>query len=304
MPLFVFISGYLAAASLSRHSVQDVFQSRCRSLLIPFVSLSLLGILAAYALNMLFSNIGGRVDFLGACVRQLFLNPTVWFLFTLFALSCLLIVSVRWEKRFGPIIFLLIYLLLMIIPYNNYCALCYIKWFYLFYLAGYFFNKCSIKVPAAAVKTMIFLVSFLLFSLLVIHWHKSDYIYINRMDFTSEHYFYGLLRTIYRYIPGFLGIIIAFYVAGGLLKTPIASFLGIIGMYSLDIYIIQMFVLEGVYPRWIQKAGIHLDLHSPYVLYMVAPFLAMFFVGTCMLISKLAIRRVPLLNKLLLGGRG
>ena len=33
MPLFVFISGYLMANSLNKHSIGEVFRSRCKSLL-------------------------------------------------------------------------------------------------------------------------------------------------------------------------------------------------------------------------------------------------------------------------------
>jgi hypothetical protein len=229
--------------------------------------------------------------------EQLLLNPSVWFLFTLFVTSGLLLFSVQLQKRFGLISFAVIYLLLVLIPLNDYCALYYIKWFYLFYLAGYFFNKCGIKMPKASVRTAVFILSLALFIWLVRYWTVNDYIYVNKMDFASD-------RLIYRYSMGFLGIIIAFYAAGLLLKTKMASLFGAIGVYSLDIYIIQMFILEGIYPRLIYKASIHLDFNSPWVLYMVAPAITVFFTGACILISKLLIRRNDLLNKLLLGARG
>mgnify|MGYP003392391984 CR=1 FL=1 len=303
MPLFVFISGYLMANSLNRNSVREVFKSRCKSLFVPFVSLSVLGGIMIYALGIIFGNNLGRVDILGDLADQLLLNPLVWFLFTLFVMSSVLLYSVKLEKHFGVIIFGPIYLLIMIIPYNNYCALYYIKWFYLFYAAGYFLNRYNIKISNTALKAMVLLVSLIMFSLLVTYWTKNDYIYINKMNFVSTQYFYEFLRVIYRYIMGFLGIIIVFYLGSCLLKTKMASFLGHIGMYSLDIYIIQMLTLEGIYPRWIYKARIHLDFSSPYVLYIVAPLITIFFVGTCVLISKFLIRKNYLLNKLLLGGR-
>jgi len=82
-----------------------------------------------------------------------------------------------------------------------------------------------------------------------------------------------------------------------------ASLLGYTGTYALDIYIIQMFLLEGVYPRLIYKYNFHLDFNSLHILFIVAPLITMFFVGACILISKLLIRKIQVFNKLLLGGR-
>ena len=304
MPLFVYISGYLMAFSLKRNSVQDVFKARVKSLFIPFVSLAVLGTLMTYVLNLIFGKTFGRVDIAGDLADQLFLKPSVWFLFTLFVSSGLLIYSVKLEKNFGTVIFAVIYFLLMIIPYNDYCALYYIKWFYLFYLAGYFLNKYNVKVSNPVFYVIIFPVSLIMFIWLSSFWHTNDYIYINKMNFMSYQYFDEILRVIYRYVTGFLGIIVTFYLSGFLLKTKAAGLLGRIGVYSLDIYIIQMFILEGIYPRLIYKAQIHLDFNSPFVLYLVAPLISIFFVSVCVLSSKFLIRKNRLLNTLLLGGRG
>ena len=150
---------------------------------------------------------------------------------------------------------------------------------------------------------MILPLSLISFSLLVTYWTKNDYIFINKMNFVSHQYFYEFLRLMYRYLMGFLGITIVFYVGACLLKTKIANSLGHLGTYSLDIYIIQMLILEGIYPRWVYKAQIHLDFSSGYVLYLIAPLITVFFVVTCIVISKFLIRKNHLLSSLLLGGR-
>jgi len=304
MPLFVFISGFLMASSLNRKSVGDVFVARVKSLLLPFMSLVFLGTIITYVLNRIFGYDIASVNITGSLVDQLFFKPSVWFLFTLFALSGILAYSVKLEKYFGGVIFAVIYFLLMIIPYNEYCALYYIKWFYPFYLAGYLFNKYNVKVPGVLISAGILPVSLGLFSWLVIYWHTNDYIYINKMNFMSYQYFSETLRLMYRYIMGFLGIILVFYLSGYLVRSKAGALLGKIGAYSLDIYIIQMFILEGIYPRLIYKVQVHLDLGSPLTLYVAAPLIAMFFVGVCILSSKLLIRKYRLLNALLLGGRG
>lgn len=303
MPLFVFISGYLMAYSLNRNSVKDVFKSRCKSLLVPFITLGILGTIVTYVLNFIFWHHTSRVDLGVDLANQLLVKPSIWFLLTLFVVSGLLCLSVKCEKLWGKISFVLIYLMVMFVPLNNFSVLYYIKWFYLFYLAGYFFNKSNFKIPPQASKTMILLAALIIFAWLVSFWNRNDYIYINKMEIVPNHFFEGVLRLVYRYILGFLGIMIAFFAAAYLSKTKAGTWLGDIGVYSLDIYIIQMFILEGIYPRWVYKAHIYLDFNSPFILYIIAPLLTMFFISICMLISMLIIRKNHLLNRLLLGGR-
>jgi hypothetical protein len=135
------------------------------------------------------------------------------------------------------------------------------------------------------------------------YWTTQDYIYINKMNFASHQYGHEILRIMYRYLMGFFGIVIAFTIGKFLTATGIASLLESIGTYSLDIYIIQMCIVEGLYPRLIYKTYNHFDFNSPLVLYGFAPLLVMFFVWLCMLISKQLIRKDLLLSRLLLGGR-
>ena len=304
MPLFVFISGYLMALSLGRRPPREVFKRKFDSLLVPFVSLTILGIIVSYGLNIIFGNNMGVVNFLQDLLDQLLLKPSVWFLFTLFILSCLLLYAIHWAKRLGPAIFLGIYVFILIIPYNDYFCFYYIKWFYPFFLAGYFIHAYDLRGTPQAIPTAVFFITLALFIGLLPYWTTHDYIYINKMNFASHQYGHEILRIMYRYLMGFLGIIILFYMGAYLTKIKQASFLGHIGTYALDIYIIQMCVVEGIYPRVLYKMHSHFDFNSPVVLYVFAPLLVMFFVWLCMLISKLLIRKSFLLSRLLLGGRG
>ena len=302
MPLFVFISGYLMFGSLTRNSVKDVFKSRCKSLLVPFVSLAVLVVILTYGLNLAFGknvtfNIGGDL------ADQLFLKPLVWFLFSLFAFSSFVCLSFILEKRLGVIAFAVVYLLLILLPFTSDCVLYYVKWFYLFYVAGYFYNRYNIQIKNSVVRTIMLTISLVIFTMLVSYWTKDDFIYVNKLHFITGHYFEGFLRLIYRYILGFLGILIAFYLASFMAKTKTALLMGFIGVYSLDIYIIQMFLVEGIYPRFIYKYNIQLDFNSPLVIGIIAPLLTIFFVGACFYISKFLIRRIPILNTIFLGGR-
>ncbi len=303
LPLFVFISGYLMTFSLSKRSVSEVFKTRCKSLLVPYVSWGILGIMTNYFLNIIDGKNIGVINFPWDLLDQLLLNPAVWFLFTLFILSCILLYSVKLQPQFGTIIFIVIYFLILIIPYNNYCSLYFIKWFYLFYMTGYFINKCGIKITNKFIDRMVFFISLIMFGIFASYWTKNDYIYINKLSFISNQYFDEILRIIYRYIMGFLGILIAFHIGTYFSNTKVERSLGYIGIYSLDIYLIQRYIVEGIYPRIVYNAHINFDCNSPFFLCVFAPLVTTLFVGTCILISKLLLRRNYLLNRLLLGDR-
>ncbi|MDE2028238.1 MAG: acyltransferase family protein, partial [Candidatus Omnitrophica bacterium] len=293
-------SGYLMSGSLSQHSLRQVFQSRVKSLLVPFVVLGLLCALVTNALNALF-HVPSVPIFQNLAV-QLFFDPSVWFLWVLFAVSALLMYSVALRKFVGWGGFAGVYVLLMALPYS-YAALYHIKWFYLFYLAGYGFHQRPIKVSGKGINAFVFVLALGFFTWFLTFWRANDYVYINKMHFAPDDYIAQVLRLAYRYIIGFLGIVIVFYAAAFLSRTRISSLLGAVGVYALDIYIVQTFLVEGVYPRLVHKAGWCLDFNSPQVLYIMAPLMTMVFVGACMLISKFFIRKVPLFNRLLLGGR-
>ena len=303
LPLFVFISGYLMALSLSRKSVGDVFKSRWKSLFVPYIAWGILDVITNYFLKIIEGKNTGSPNFLWGFVDQLLLHPSVWFLFTLFILSCLLLFSVKCDQRCGPLIFGIIYLFILILPYNNYCSLYYIKWFYLFYVIGYCINRYDIKIKNNFMRTIVFLFSLIIFAVLVRYWNKGDYIYLNKMGFASNQYAHEILRIIYRYITGFLGIIIVFYTGSYLSKIKIGSFLDYIGIYSLDIYLIQRYLLEGLYPRLGIATHTNFDFNSPFFLCLYTPLATIFFVGGCLVISKLLFRRNYLLNRLLLGAR-
>ncbi|HOW35834.1 MAG TPA: acyltransferase family protein [Candidatus Omnitrophota bacterium] len=303
MPLFFFLSGYLMAWTLGRRSFLDAFKSRCKTLLIPFVVWGMLGVFTIYFLNLIDGKKVSIVHLPQGLFNDLLLIPAVWFLFALFISSCLLIYSVRLAKRLGVAGFFLVYFLVVLLPFNEYGALYYIKWFYLFYLAGYFFNKSRFTITNKITGATILAASLIAFIALVPYWNKNDYIYINKMELMSSDYLYEFMRIAYRYALGFLGIIIVSYAGIYLAKTKLRFPLAYLGIYSLDIYLFQRYIVEGFYPRIASNAGINFDFNSPIFLCGFVPLVAIFFIGVCLLVSRLLIRRIPLLGKLLLGNR-
>ncbi|MCB9771668.1 MAG: acyltransferase family protein [Candidatus Omnitrophica bacterium] len=294
MPLFVFISGYLIAASLKRRSIKDTFTIRVKSLFIPFVVWSLLDMVV----NDLINSSGGFNVF-----EYLFLKPSVWFLFTLFVASALVLASVKLQRKFGLVIFALIYLLILFIPFNEYAALYYIKWFYLFYVAGYLIHEYGSGFIARFNNTATFVTAFFIFFVLLPFWTRNDYIYVNKMHFLSADYVLEILRYGYVYLIGFVGIVLAFFIGAHLARTKTVSLLGNIGIYSLDIYLLQRYLVEGLYPKILTKFNLSFDYNSPLFLCVFCPLVAVIAVAVCIFVTKLLIRRIDILNTLLLGHR-
>lgn len=303
MPLFIFISGYVMAYSLDRRSLLDVLKVRRDSLLIPFIVWGILGVISIYLVNIFDGKNIGVIDFSGDLFDDLVLRPSIWFLFVLFVSSCMLLCSVRLEKKLGLAAFGLVYSLVLLIPFNGYCSLFFIKWFYLFYAAGYFVNRYDLKITDRYLKAGVLFSLLIVFLFLVSFWAKSDYIYVNKTGFVSDNYFYGLLKLTYRYAVAFAGIGVVFLIGSYLSATRFQLLLDKIGVYALDIYLIQRYAVEGIYPRLVSALKVTFEFDSFFFLGIVVPLVTAVATGLCVLVSKFLIRKNPLFNKLLLGGR-
>jgi len=303
MPLFVFLSGWSLVYSLSRRDPQGAFRARCRTLLIPFISWGILGALSLYAVDLIDGKALGLSNLFMDLARELVVSPTIWILVVLFVSSGLLLLSIKLEKQLGIASFLLIYFLVLLIPYNEYFSHFYIKWLYLFYAAGYFVSKSGIQIKRPMVRWAVLIGSLVIFVQLLSYWVKTDYIYINRMHFVLKDYSADIFRILYRWAIAFSGIAIVFCIGNYLSRTRLKGMLDEIGIYSLDIYLIQRYIIEGFYPRLVSGMKIRFDFNGLFFLYVFAPLVTFLAVGLCLFISKRLIRKNPLLNKILLGGR-
>ena len=291
MPLFVFISGYLVAFSLKRRNLWDVFKSRCQSLLVPCVTWGVLGGITSYLVYVMEGqDLGSGAWF-------------IWFLFTLFMVSALLLLSLYLQRYVGIASFILVYVLLLLIPYNSEWSLHNIKWFYVFYVAGYAMGSKAITIPSPSMPPAFAALILGLFVVLTSFWTRNDFIHINQMNFLTHDILSDVLRIIYRYVVGFLGIMIVFYAAAQMVATKPGKVLAYVGGYSMNIYVIQRYVIEGLYPKLLHLSRLNLDFTSPLFLYLFVPAVAACGVFICIFISDTLLKKNPLLNKLLLGGR-
>ncbi|MFH0753766.1 MAG: acyltransferase family protein [Candidatus Omnitrophota bacterium] len=300
MPVFFFISGFLMAQSLKKRSLAEILKLRAGGLLVPFLSWGLLGMGTVFVLS------GGHLN--GRGIVDFFMDPAqlpvwfIWFLWTLFVSSFLLLVSVFLERWLGKFSFVAVFLVLLAMPLNSFLSFYYVKWFYLFYLAGYIVSVHGESWVRALNNRVVFVAVVLAFAFLALHWTFNDYIYINQMrvGFTDGQ---EVLRIIYRYAAGFLGIAVLFFMARYLSGKAAGRLLALLGVYSLDIYLVQRYLVEGVYPKILSWVPLRSDFNGPFFLAVVVPVLTVLLAMACLFLSRFLIRRNIWLNKLLLGNR-
>ncbi len=299
MPVFFLISGFLLAQSCERKPVGEVFVARCKSLFVPFVAWGAIGILTSFFL--------GIIDGKDISFFSLAQNTEVWFiwfLFTLFVSSALILFSEYLKERLGAWVFFAVYLLVLLIPWNDFCSIYYVKWFYPFSLAGYFLNRFGPKTIAHFNNAAGFGVCLALFMCFAFFWSKSDYIYIHQMSFSSINCVEQILRFAYRYSAGFLGIAVLYFVGAYLAKTKFGNLLEWLGVYSLDIYLLQRYFVEGLFPRILARTHWNFDFYSPLFLFVFVPSVVIVSVVISVATSRFLFRKIPSLNSLFLGGRG
>jgi fucose 4-O-acetylase-like acetyltransferase len=294
MPLFMFISGYLLAYSLEKRSWQEVLIVRCKTVLVPCLCWDALGLITAYGLYLVNGEwLGSKAWF-------------IWFLYALFGLNALLLASLGLKKILGPACIWVVYGLVLVLPFSDFGALYFIKWFYLFFLAGYLLSKNKIPIIATRGWALVFTVCLVIYLALLRYggWGKDDYIALNHLHILSDDPVRGLMRLAYRYALGGLGILMSLQLAAGLSTTKAGKYLGIIGANTLGIYVIQRYVIEGLYPRLFAKAHLCMDFGSPLFSMLYVPAVTALGVYLCMLISKHGLTKSKILNGLFLGGRG
>ena len=301
MPLFFFVSGYLMAYSLKKHPIGDLLRSRAWGLMVPFFSWGLLGIGVACVLN--------RADLARRGVAAVLFDPAqlpiwfIWFLLTLFLSTGLLLASVWLKSWLGKFAFPVGLALLWAVPVHGFLSFYYVKWFYLFYLAGYVVSRHGADLVRRLNHWIVMGVALGLFVFLALHWTKNDFVYVNqmRLGFLNGP---DVLRLAYRYLVGFLGIALVFFIGERLSRHGAGRLLSWVGFYSLDIYLIQRYLVEGGYPRVYQLIPVRFDLNTPFVLGVVVPAMAVLCLTVCLFFSRAFIRKNIGLNRWLLGNRG
>lgn len=276
MPFFMAVSGYLYYQSVNRRSFKDLIISRINQLLIPFLIWSFF-----YLIVFRWGVSHTPVQWIKNYIYNL--PFFFWFIWSLLISSFSAIVINKFLKDSLTAYFIL-FIIILLLP--NGLGFFYTKYMVPYFFAGYFVHKYGLKT-----SNFIFILSSIVFVLMWYFWKNEYYIYTTTMV-TKLSDVKGMFDDSYRYIAGFLGILVFITLIE---KLPDFKVFETLGRYTLGIYFISSFLNPYLY-----LLGLHYDPF--WYSFIYTPFLTIIIVAFCVGLSLL-IHKNKILNQYLLGGR-
>jgi fucose 4-O-acetylase-like acetyltransferase len=245
MPLFMFLSGYV----LFKAGKPMKYRPKYLLLLIPFFSW---GILYAWWNNFVWWH-GGTLGL--STIPHLIKHPEngLWYLWVL-NLSLLILFASSWvAARLKPasakVAAYLLPLALMLQHHNSF-GLLQLRMFYVYFLVGYFAHAWWPKV--AAYRNEIMLIAGGVYAGVFIYAYQNLYIFSSPLDFLQTNPVIPLTR----YTLGICGIVLAVGLVRSLSRLPVYGWLSWLGLYTLDIYVLEfLFFRNNLAEGWI-KVGV------------------------------------------------
>ena len=289
MPLFMIISGYLFAFSAAKGTWKTTVSKKVKSVLIPLLLWSLISFIIKLASGQLpMTMFGLAKGYLRTSVVSL------WFLWAV--LLCSVFVSfVRYFLKDNIVIYAAVFAVSFVIP--DFFSTELFKFMYPYFVLGYFAGKSGgYKVSNRFINTA-WIVSGVLFVGLLCFYNYDSYIYTSKFCIMQGSVFERLGTDIYRFAIGFAGcvfVIISVSKLTVLLKGKAAKLVSQIGMNTMGIYILSVYINEYILPTTTYKQQGASCL--PLIIETVCV------TAVCMAVIKL-IKKSKTLNKYLLGGR-
>lgn len=293
MPLFAILSGYLFCWSMKK-PVKQVMKKRLTSLLLPIFFLVTLEC-AGRAEIMVIKHEFVFSDFVSFYENKL-LN-SLWFLWAIFWCSLIVLLV---EKIFKGKTWLYILLLIPMLFTPEKFNLHLYAFMYPYFVAGFMFNKFDggNRYRKVAKKNWVALaLTTMVFSALFVCYDYDSYIYTTKINLLGEN---GVITQlgidVYRWLIGFAGVItviILCKIICGRWKGTAVKLFAYFGQISLGIYILNSYVNSYVLRRLTGN-------FSPNVIIWIAETILSMVVYV---IAVEIIKRIPMANRMLLGGR-
>lgn len=282
MPLFMFISGFVAALSKATVGI-NLLKKKFLVLVVPFI---------AWYIISYFANGTYLTVMVKPYVKRLVLSPDwgLWFLWVLFLNFCFLAAALWLKKKIGPSAFLLVCLLIWLEPIN-YFGMSLVKWQFCFFLLGYLISLYREKLKPF--KNSAYCMSLIGFPVLVAFWYRNSpptysgaqrlWLNAHQLGFINE-----FLVVAYNFIVPVLGIGFACFLIESMRGNRVHKILAWFGLFTMDIYVSHQYFMKFAF-----GSGLILVVSS--MLIALSASLAL---------SFLIIRRNKLANQVLLGNRG
>lgn len=245
MPVFYFISGFFLIKELNNNSFKEITQKKVVRLLVPYVIWSLISFVVN--IGMIFIRLKEiSIEIIWNEAFDIFVySRSVWFLVELFiAIEIIALSYFISEKLFG-IIAIVIYSILFLLPINDYFAFYKYKWLFVFILVGVLAGKCDIEKASKKIKMVVGSIAILILVGAACYFGFLTDTYVDafrnisilNIDLSQ------IILCVAEVVFGFIGIIAVVAIAKLLNKTFIKKEMAMIGYYSLDIYVIHMFLI-------------------------------------------------------------
>lgn len=289
MPLFAIISGYLFFLTIKKYNTKMVIIKKIRSLLVP--------LLTCCTLNILVISLNYYLEYKRIPPNLLenfmyLLSNSLWFLPAMFISSIIVLLIEKIKFKYKDIMYIIITIVMMILPNYLYFPL----YFYMFpyFAVGYLYNK--FKGPTAFNKIknnhLVMLLIIMLFGITLSFYNYDSYIYTSSLSILNNKK--QILIDLYRYIIGFLGIIVIVYISSFIYEKCKNKFIRLIekiGKLSIGIYILSCYFNIYVFIKL--ASGFIPNLFIWIIETLVT--LTMFYLGASL------IDKVPILSKYILG---
>jgi len=265
MPLFMFVSGYIA----SKTKVFDLhlIKKKYFALVIPF----LVWYLISYIVKCEFNN-----NNIFEYILNFLKSPDkgLWFLWILFLNFCVLTLVIKLQAYNKILPIILIIPLLFIIGYKvNILGLTLLAWYFVFFLAGFLISKNKKLFEAYFKRAFIF--SIIFFPVLVLFWQRTEGpLFLSNINISQNSIIQEIIRLGYNYIVAFLAIVIVFYVVKSIAILKQTKTLIYLGGITLDIYILHFYFL---YFYFLFGFGIGTDIVRIFTTFVFALFCSIIF---------------------------
>ena len=294
MPLLMLISGYLFAYSVKGKRWDVVIWTKCKQLLLPLAGWSVVYTLIAAGKTVGGEEVINALWIIRKLIEHFIYGP--WFLWAVWWCS-LVITLVRRFFKDCPWIYLLGTLLTFVVPdgYNLYLY----KFMWPFFLLAYWFHAYDYQTKWEKLhQNKGFICSVVVvFLLLLPLYNYHSYIYITEYNIIGKNALKQIYLDVYRFLIGMAGSLTAIYLVRGLLKVlpeKIKSCAAFVGRNTLGIYIISDIIFTNV------LLAVTAGLEDVSYCYVAVETVAVLLLS---LGINEALKRIPVTNKLLLGGR-
>lgn len=243
MPLFMLISGYLFYYSL-KHDLKTIIVSKIKTLLYPMI-------IWGFIINII-------VNFKSIEFSLFYFYKTligywyIWFLF-IYSVFVSLIYKLIDKKTIRIILYVVLFLLLSLFPYTKNGMI-----MFPYFMIGLLYCKNRETIDQLLNnKVLFFVVAFEIIVFISYSFISRDYIFdvYNKAFETFSIKF--IVYSAIKYLAGFSGSIILVRIAK---KVNTNNKLSIViskwGMHSLEIYLVQRYLIEGLYNHLVNRFGL------------------------------------------------